>query len=188
MCHYWALLEKTNHKYTPEAWPDVRDMKIIIILKQIVSKTTPQHIEMEENQCAKMGYQIPVDEYIRWAEEHEGVFDQRPKKQISSMIQMATMARSIHSDEARQNHSELRNLNSNKTWVDRNKDMMTEIHTGLKNLQLKSPNHQMNTAALSVLGQSGQNPQFRPQQEGYRPQSRQTHDYVHTLQHTTHQW
>ena len=173
MCRYRALVEKMRHEFTPEAWPEVRDVKIITMIKQVVSKTTRQHIELEESRSTQRGYQVPIDEYIRWAEEHEDVYELQPKKEITPMIQMATMAPTMHAEEVRRNNSELKALKSNKTWVDKNRDVMDalmEIKRGLKDLQISKHNHQMNTAALVDQSQHRPTPpQAQPHQGAYQP-------------------
>jgi hypothetical protein len=171
MCRYRALLEKLSHEFTPEAWPEVRDVKAIAALKQMVTLPTRQYIEMEEARSTKMGHPTPIDEYIRWAEEHEDVFNQKPTKPVSSMLQMATMTPSIHADEARRNQSELRALKGNKTWSERNKeifDTLEDIRNAIFEIQKRTPptRHQVNTTTLATHGNGPMRQEGYPQHQG----------------------
>ena len=169
MYRYRALVEKMKDEFTPEAWPEVREVKLIAMLKNVVTRSTRQHIEMEEARCQQMGYKVPIEEYVRWAEEHEDIYDQQPKKSVAPMIQMATMAPSLHAEEVQRNMSQLKNMKSNKTWVDKNKqilDSIEELKRSIKDLQVRGINNtsvSMDPAQLP-LPQASQPGAYKPQQ------------------------
>jgi hypothetical protein len=171
MCRYRALLEKLSHEFTPAAWPEVRDVKAIAALKQMVTLPTRQYIEMEEARSTKMGQPTSIDEYIRWAEVHEHIFNQRPTKPVSSMLQMATMTLSVHMDEARRNQSEPRALKGNKNGTERNKetfDTLEDIRNAIFDIQKRTPSmqNQTNTTTLATSGNDPMRQEGYPQHQG----------------------
>jgi hypothetical protein len=112
MVRYRNLIEKFQHNYTAQTWPEILEMKMVLILKQVINSATKQYIELEENKIKRAGGDMSISTYITMAEEYEDIHNLIPKKAVSTTIQTATLGPSTLATEAQENAQQLKALKS----------------------------------------------------------------------------
>ena len=93
ICMHRALIpiDRLQHIYSKEHWPEQRKTLQRIILTQVISRDTCRHLRLEEEDAIeKTGLRIDIDKLIEIVRRYETFHDKVPSKEVVAPFQAAS--------------------------------------------------------------------------------------------------
>jgi len=86
-----VAIDRLRHLHRDTEWPEARKAMRRNILTQVITDETRKYIQMEEDETLEsMGYTYDLETLIRMASKYEKLHNKAPKKELSTVFQVAS--------------------------------------------------------------------------------------------------
>ena len=80
------MAEKIKHFFSTASWPEQCERTLTSILKQVISRNTRQHIELEEMKLLRLGVVMDYKAMLDMADSYETAHDEIPKEEVKTTV------------------------------------------------------------------------------------------------------